>query len=62
MYGKRQSDEQKEKARETKRKNGTLGIKTRGSSGMHWYNNGTESVLTEECPSGYVKGRLITPR
>ena len=25
--------------------------------GRHWYTNGVDSVLTLECPEGYVKGR-----
>ena len=32
---------------------------TKGSSGMHWFNNGTDSVLAYECPEGYVKGRIV---
>lgn len=31
---------------------------TKGSSGMHWYNNGVENILTYTCPDGYIKGRL----
>ena len=31
---------------------------TKGSKGMHWYNNGTINVYTYECPEGFVKGRL----
>ena len=31
---------------------------TKGSKGMHWYNNGVENVLTYSCPEGYIKGRL----
>ena len=26
--------------------------------GKHWYNNGVVSVLTRECPNGFVKGRI----
>jgi hypothetical protein len=26
--------------------------------GFHWYNNGTESIVAEKCPDGYVPGRL----
>lgn len=35
-----------------------LGVKSPGSKGFHWYNNGTKSVLSKECPDGYVEGRL----
>ena len=31
---------------------------TKGSKGMHWYNNGVENVLTYTCPEGYNKGRM----
>lgn len=34
------------------------GRRTKGSSGMHWYNNGVENILTYTCPDGYIKGRL----
>lgn len=33
------------------------GKKTKGSTGMHWWNNGIESVLSYECPEGFVAGR-----
>jgi hypothetical protein len=33
------------------------GIK--GSTGMHWYNNGFISILDFECPSGFKLGRLL---
>ena len=31
---------------------------TKGSKGMHWYNNGTNDIFAYTCPDGYVKGRL----
>lgn len=34
------------------------GHKTRGSTGMHWWNNGIDNVLAFECPNGYHKGRI----
>lgn len=34
------------------------GRRTKGSAGMHWYNNGVENILTYTCPDGYIKGRL----
>jgi hypothetical protein len=35
-----------------------LHIVTRGSTGMHWYNNGIVQLSAFECPDGFVKGRL----
>ena len=45
---------------ETRRKLSEVhkGRRTKGSSGMHWYNNGVENILTYTCPDGYIKGRL----
>lgn len=31
---------------------------TKGSKGMHWWNNGETDVLSLECPEGFVKGRI----
>lgn len=39
---------------------GGKGIKTKGCSGQHWYNDGMTSILAFECPDGFVKGRLFT--
>ena len=33
-------------------------MKTKGTTGMHWYNNGTEQGFFFECPEGWHKGRL----
>ena len=33
-------------------------IPTKGSKGMHWYNNGKVNKFSYECPEGFVKGRL----
>lgn len=30
------------------------------STGMHWWNNGTESILSKECPEGFVPGRILS--
>ena len=45
---------------ETRRKMSEVhkGRRTKGSSGMHWYNNGIVNNLGYECPNGFVKGRL----
>lgn len=29
-----------------------------GSTGMKWWNNGTTSIMSIDCPNGYVNGRL----
>ena len=26
---------------------------------LHWFNNGTTSILSESCPEGFVKGRIV---
>lgn len=31
---------------------------TKGSKGMHWYNNGIVNKFTYTCPEGFVEGRL----
>jgi hypothetical protein len=28
------------------------------NSGKHWFNNGTRSILSKECPEGFIPGRL----
>ena len=55
------SEEHKAKLRE-KSKAAQLNNPSFGSKGMHWYNDGTTSVLTYECPPGFVKGRLSTQK
>ena len=35
---------------------------TRGSKGMHWWNNGVENVSAFDCPEGWVPGRLPSYR
>ena len=34
------------------------GRKTKGSTGMHWYNNGVINKYEYSCPEGFMKGRL----
>ena len=34
------------------------GRKTKGSTGMHWYNNGVINKYEYSCPDGFVEGRL----
>ena len=34
------------------------GRRTKGATGMHWYNNGIVNNLAYECPEGFVEGRL----
>lgn len=42
------------------KKDGTCNMSklSRGSTGMHWFNNGIENKMAFECPEGFVKGRL----
>lgn len=49
------TEEQKKKQSETRKR---LHIITRGSTGMHWYNNGIVQFSAFECPDGFVPGRL----
>ena len=36
-----------------------IGESNRGKlKGKHWYNNGVLNILANECPEGFVKGRL----
>ena len=35
------------------------GRKTKGSTGMSWYNNGREAKMFKDPPKGWVKGRVI---
>ena len=34
------------------------GRRTKGATGMHWYNNGIVNKVSYECPEGFVEGRL----
>lgn len=49
------TEEEKKKMSETRKR---LHIVTRGSTGMHWYNNGIIQLSAFECPEGFIKGRL----
>ena len=33
-------------------------IITKGSKGLHWYNNGIVEISSKTCPKGFVPGRL----
>lgn len=30
-----------------------------GSYGMHWYTNGKVNIMCKECPTGFIKGRVM---
>ena len=53
------TEEEKKKMSETRKR---LHIVTRGSTGMHWYNNGIIQLTAFECPEGFVLGRLPLKR
>lgn len=57
--GKHHSEESKEKMRlaHLGKPSWNKGKKL-GSNGTHWYNNGEVNVKANECPEGFVKGRL----
>ena len=52
--GKHPSEETRRKLSESHKGH----LPTKGSKGMHWYNNGIVNNLAYECPNGFVKGRL----
>ena len=52
--GKKMSYESRRKSSESHKGH----LPTKGSKGMHWYNNGIVNNLAYECPNGFVKGRL----
>ena len=73
FYGKRHSEETKKKISQTKtgKKLGpfseehkqklseTKKAEKNPNYGKHWYNNGEVNIMTNECPEGYVPGRLV---
>lgn len=57
-FGKKRPD-QSEKMKGAN--NPMFGVKrswNKGAAGKKWYNNGTQSVMSIECPIGFVLGRL----
>lgn len=54
MKGKHHNEESRRKMSESHKGHPP----TKGSKGMHWYNNGIVNNLAYECPNGFVKGRL----
>ena len=48
----------KHHSEKTRRKLSKALIGNKRQLGKHWYNNGVVSVLTRECPDGFVKGRI----
>lgn len=52
--GSHRSEESKQKMRDASKH-----LRTRGSTGMHWFNNGEINVFAYECPEGFVKGRIV---
>ena len=62
FYGRKHSEEAKEKMRET-RKGKKLSEEARkkmsaASKGTRWFNNGEKCVRAKECPPGFVPGML----
>ena len=67
--GKKRSEEVKRKLSEShKGKNSwSKGMKfseetkkkmSKSKQNRHWFNNGIQNIWTEECPEGFVRGRL----
>ena len=50
--GKHFSEEHKNKIREAMKGN-------TATKGMHWFNNGEISIMSFECPDGFVPGKLL---
>lgn len=49
------SEETKQKVRESRKGKPTW---HKGKNIGHWYNNGTISIISQECPEGFVPGRI----
>ena len=62
MYGKRHSEESKQKMREAhkgyKRSAEAIKKTAEANRGKHWYNDGEINKFCYECPEGFVSGML----
>ena len=61
LIGHHTSEERKKKISESLKRNYASGHikKNYWTRGKHWFNNGVENVMANECPKGFVTGRLI---
>ena len=73
FYGKRHSEETKMRISRTKtgkklepfseehkqKLSEAMKAENNPNYGKHWYNNGEVNIMTNECPEGYVPGRLV---
>ena len=55
--GQKRSEECKKHNSEARKRWFAQGNKTKGSKGMHWFNNGDIEIIQFECPEGFVPGR-----
>lgn len=51
-FGHKVTDEQKRKISEAMKTNANF------MKGKHWYNNGKEEILVENCPEGFLPGKI----
>lgn len=54
LTGRHLSDETRQRIKATHHH-----LKTKGSSGMHWYNDGVKNHVGYTCPEGFKEGRLV---